>query len=41
MVQETPGDGAGAAKAWVPSIPLKLMIISYKANHFKGGDVRS
>ena len=41
MVQETPGGGAGAAKAWVSSISLKLMIISCKGNHFKGGDVRS
>lgn len=29
VVQETSGDGAGAAKAWVPSISLKLMIISF------------
>lgn len=38
MVQEAPDDGAGAAKAWIPSISFKLMIFCCKRNHPQGGD---
>lgn len=37
-MQKAPGDRAGAAKAWIPSSSLKLMIICGKGNHFQGGD---